>query len=137
MFKIKLITYCSLFLFLTGCATPVGKMTDSDFVWHENTVNIESNKVYTNMLTSFRSCENIAAEPFLNNDHSQIILYLRNIASVTQFVVGLVKLHEIDQNTTLVRVGIQKKYDSPLFGESGKSGNLFLSFANKTHADCN
>lgn len=136
MQKIKLAVICALMVFITGCATPIGIMTDSDFVWHDKVVNLPAEKVYRNMFAGFRACGGVAAEPFVDGDISQIVLYLRNVSSVTQFVFGTVKLKEIEKEKTLVRVGIQPKYDSPLFGEDGQAGALFLTFTNEINKDC-
>lgn len=72
----------------------------------------------------------------MNNDTSKIVVYLRNTASITQYVLGLIKLTEVDTNNTLVAVGVQHKYDTPLFGKNGAFGALFLSFTNEPHPDC-
>lgn len=44
---------------LTGCATPAGKFTESDFVWSERSIPITLSAANYNLVKGFRSCSRV------------------------------------------------------------------------------
>ena len=107
---------------LAGCATPIGQIPESDFTWQEKQVNLDYQEVHRNLVRGYRSCVSSSAESYLDteNKKAQFDVYLRNSSSMTRYVLGVIQVNAISENSSNIRVGVQTIYDKPIFGKEGK-----------------
>lgn len=117
---------------LSGCATPVSKLTDDEFVWTTGKVATNYQQTYRNLKRGLDVCGSsfsVESNLYTDIEEAEFNLYLKNLLGGNNgFVYGLVKLKRDDDGTN-VRIGIQTLYAKPLFGTS-KAGETILKFAN-------
>jgi hypothetical protein len=117
---------------MTGCATPAGKISKSDFVWQKKVVEADYQEVYKRIVNGFRTCGDLIAEGNLNTNTQKghFSIYPRDeLGGRSDWVLGIINLKPDNKGNTIVRVGVQIIYDGPLFGEHGKYRRLWLRFA--------
>lgn len=117
---------------MIGCATPAGKIPESDFVWQEKIIEANYQEVYRRIVSGFRTCGDVIAEGNLYTDikEGHFDIYLRGtFGGRSDFILGVIHLKPNDKGNTIVKVGVQTIYDRPLFGRHGKYRKLWLKFA--------
>ena len=133
--KNVLIIFSLIFITMTGCATPAGKIPESDFVWQEKIIEANYQEVYRRIVNGFRTCKDVVAEVAEGNLYTDIKeghfdIYLWNVlGGRSDWVLGIIYLKPDDKGNTIVRVGVQTIYDRPLLGGHGKYRRLWLKFA--------
>jgi hypothetical protein len=120
---------------IAGCATPVSKLGDEEFVWTNAYVPMNYQQTYRNLKQGLDACGSaFAVESNLYTDINEgmMVLYLKNLLGGNNgFVYGTIKLKKENEGTQ-VRIGVQTVYAKPLFGTS-KAGETMLKFANGTY----
>lgn len=117
---------------MVSCATPVGKIPESDFAWQEKVIEENYQEVYRRILNGFRKCKPGIAEGNLYTDikEGHFDVYLIDVfGGKHSGVLGVIDLKSDDKANTIVRVGVQAIYDRPLFGGHGRYRKLWLKFA--------
>ena len=122
---------------VAGCATPVSKLGDEEFVWTNAYVPTNYQQTYRNMKQGLDVCGSaFAVESNLYTDINEgvMVLYLKNLLGGNNgFVYGKIQLNKESEGTR-VRIGVQTVYAKPVFGSS-KAGETMLKFANGAY-DC-
>lgn len=126
----KFLLVCFVVL-TTGCATPVSKISESDFVWAEGQFDINYQHVYRNFKRGLDMCaRGLAVEGDLFTDikEGNLNLYFKTmLGSSNGFVFGVIRISDSGGQAN-VRVGVQHVYAKPLFGPPAKVES-FLSYA--------
>lgn len=121
----------------TGCATPVSKLGDEEYVWTESYVPTSYQQTYRNMKQGLDVCGaafSVESNLYTDINEGVMVLYLKNLLGGNNgFVYGTIKLKKENEGTR-VRIGVQTVYAKPLFGTS-KAGETMLKFANGNY-DC-
>ena len=132
MKKTVLIIFSLIFIAMIVCATPAGKISESDFVWQEKVIEANYQEVYSRIANGFRTCGDLIAEGNLSTDTKEghFDIYSGDaLGGRSNWVLGKIYLKPDNKGNTIVKVGVQTIYDGPLFGEHGKYRRLWLRFA--------
>lgn len=122
--------------FLTGCATPIGQMAETDFNWSDETVSAGYQEVYRRLVNGFRSCsgDGLPAVPignlYTDNRTAHIDVYLGSMyGGQTQWPLGMIDLQAISDAKTQVRVGGHKTPESATFRPGAYRRQQWLDWA--------
>lgn len=130
--KKLIVAYSFCILITLGCATPVGKIPESDFVWEDRIIKLNYQEVYRNIANGFRTCKPGIAEGNLYTDikEGHLDVYLVDVfGGKHPGVLGIIRVKEDNNGNTIVRVGVQRIYDNPVFGARGIYRKKWLEFA--------
>lgn len=112
-------------LSLAGCATPPGQFKETDMDFVNYTVGQPISKVTDKLQDFERKCGGLVNEfattwhPPKSDDSITIDLYLKGLAGTKQdWVAGIIVLNQISENSTSVKIGVNKTYSRPVFGKS-------------------
>lgn len=125
----KIFLLIMIFIFI-ACATPAGKFTKDDCNWETRTLNISKDKAYDNLIQGFRICGQKIGIEKCHNYKCDIYLH-SGFGSQSLWVLGFVNIEE-----TKISVGINKKYDEPVFGEKGKIRKVLFELVNGNYTSC-
>lgn len=103
-----MLTHLLITLMLFGCATPPGKLRDSDYVWQEKRIQAPYQEVYKRLVLGFRSDDygDPDAHLFPDSKEGLFDVYLKSYkGSLNPWVVGIIKLKADTDNTTVMRAG--------------------------------
>jgi hypothetical protein len=130
--KLKKLYILFIIFSIYGCAeTPVGKIPDSEYVWANKYIPANYQEVYRRLINGLRGCSYASIEPFLFTDikEANIDVYFRTTSATTRLVFGVIRIKETSNNNTLVKIGVQKSADNPLFEEPGRLRMSWMSIA--------
>lgn len=129
--KIVLIIFSLIFMAMIGCATPAGKISESDFVRQEKVIEADYQEVYKRIVNGFQTCGDLITKCSLNADTKEghFDVYRTVPGGRSDWVIGIIYLKPDNNGNTIVKVGVQTIYDGPLFGEHGKYRRLWSKFA--------
>ena len=115
-----------LIVALTGCATPPGKLGDSQFNWSKYSINKPVSEVHYSFVQGFRQCSDV--QPVVNSFGNRVVIdvYFPGGMFETRSnkVYGQIKLKGSADHTD-VEVGVLKSVDDALFTEKGKHRRLW------------
>ena len=128
--KIRAKSFLLLIVLLCiGCAWKPGQIPDSDFHWQENIITADYQEVYRRITQGFRTCDDHIAEGniFTDTKSGYLDIYAPNIfQEKSAWVVGRIEIKANNDNT-IVRIGVQSKYD---WGwQQGKRHSVWLKYA--------
>jgi hypothetical protein len=129
--------YCCLvfFVFLQGCATPVGNFKENDFVWKEGVINKTCDDIKIEIAEAFSSCSQILLKDVSSPGLINYVAYLNNVSSPTNWVFGLIK-GKPENGQCNIKIGIQKKYEISVFGNDRRNRETWFEMINSHLHDC-
>lgn len=130
----KIFLVLCLLILLSGCATPVGKIPEFDFVWQEKIIEVNYQEVYRRIVKGFQSCGDIGiAEGHLYTDikRGNFVVY-ENAAfgGRGDYVLGTISIMPYKEEKAIIKVGVRTLPESGgLFGRQGSYRKVWLKFA--------
>jgi hypothetical protein len=129
-------------LALAGCATPPGQLAESDFAWSAIHVGANPRQVFRIVMERYRNCGGDVipdGQYYEDSTLNRVDLYLR--AGFTgargNFVFGVVEVGAAGaRGGSNVRVGVQRMYDSPVFGRPGQKRRAIVDALNSPQLPC-
>jgi hypothetical protein len=117
---------------LSACATLPQDFKDEDLVWEEKTVPIKYTQAYKNFLIGERTCsrneEAPECIPDFESKEINCTVFIASYFGSPMWVIGFVNMKAMGENQTLVRAGVNKKYEDTLFGVKGGIRRLWLRY---------
>jgi len=98
-------------------------------------------EVYRNVNDGLRKCGShwlVEGTLYTDIEEGRMDVYVFNKYGSTNWVFGLVTVKSIDLNHSFVEIGINKRYDDPMFGKKGKIAEMYSRWAAGTYlrSDC-
>lgn len=112
----------------SGCAPAPGEITDSQLVWAQKTIPIGYEAAYRNIQDSLRICRSSTqGEGALYHDikEGRIDLFAPDpLGGKSAWFTGKIIVTSVGENSTEVKAGFVKAYDTGNFIGSRKAGDL-------------
>lgn len=129
---LKGLLFAVLATIVGGCATPIGKFTDEDFVWSHREVDDGYQAVYRTIFTTSKECGGIRTEGNLYTDVRQgtVDIYLVDVfGGRSPWVLGTVRIEAQADDRTQISVGVNRSMDNPLLGKKGGQRETIMRWA--------
>lgn len=106
--------------FISGCATPPGKLEDREFNWVERQLPLPLSDVYSRLQAYSRQCGGFLKGavpewlPSVDGKSATIDLYVPTVfGGRSDWVYGVVKIQSQTDHSTKVMMGVQTVYSQP------------------------
>lgn len=143
----KFVLAASAAIAASGCATPPGQFKESDMDFVNYTVAQPINQVSDRIQDYERMCGGLVKEfaptwyPPKSDGSITIDLFLKGLAGIKQdWVAGIIVLDEISNNSTAVKIGVNKTYSRPVFGKpmgwADGTDRMIKQIENGSNFDC-
>lgn len=125
---------------LTSCAKPVGQFQESDMAWTKFEAEMNYQSVFRNVKEGFRKCGShyfVDGSLYTDVKEGHFDIYLTDaFGGKSPWVYGVVNIIDIDENDSIVEIGVNNAYDNPMLGKEGGGREMIARWASGTYA-CN
>lgn len=135
----KIISFILFLILFAGCNKPIGSYKPSDFISEEKIIYLNYKKIYRNVKNGFKNCVPMSnrvdhdLDMDLKEANFDYIFVLTGFLGPTGSLkyVGKINIKSIDNNSSLVKVFINRSFENKPFGPKGHERRaLWLKWAN-------